>query len=200
MTDYAILISGWSGPGIEWRLSPIRAQLRADGFETRHFGRVGLGWGDIWHIGDDLCQFVCSLKPQHDDSVFLIGHSMGGLVARAANRFSVGLIDGIVTIGTPHYGVEGAEKQIFSASARQMCAGSRFLEDLNHWEPQKHIMSIYGAADFLVDPEKAVWRGSDKIYESGRGHLGMLYDAQVARRVVQYCNAVRSGIMLPLGS
>ncbi len=191
MTDYAILVSGWSGPGIEWRFSPIRAKLRAAGFITHHFARKDLGWGDISHIGSALVEEIDSIAPETEDSVYLVGHSMGGLVCRVANRFTWPVVKGIVTICTPHYGVKGAERAILSRSARQMCPESRFLEELNDWEPQKNIMSVFGAKDFLVKPSSAVWKKSNRVLKATGGHVTSVYDANVATQIVSYLNGIR---------
>jgi hypothetical protein len=170
--------------------------LRENGFETHHFSRKDLGFGTIWRTGDDLCDKICALEPNYDDRVFLVGHSMGGLVARAANRFALGLVDGIVTICTPHYGVSGAQRAFFSTSAREMCLDSDLLNNLNNWEPQKNIMSVYGERDRVVSKKSAVWKRSNRVLKSPGGHVTPLYDVQVARNVVSYFDSIRSESLL----
>jgi len=74
----------------------------------------------------------------------LVAHSEGGLVARAATepnsalngrRAFGGAVENLVTIATPHNGVEAAALGVFvglrAASMEQMVPGSQFLQNLN---------------------------------------------------------------------
>lgn len=181
--DAVILVSGWAGPGIEWRLSPIRGQLRDAGFKTHHFARQTLGFESIDINGSRLANFIEGLEA---DRVFLVGHSMGGLVSRVAQHHLETKPEAIVTLGTPHYGVRGADMAFFSTSAREMAAGSHFLTNLNEIEAQKNLLCVSGKSDRLVPKESALHKCSNRVFHAEGGHLTMLYNHKVAETIKKY--------------
>ena len=71
------------------------------------------------------------------DKVKLVAYSMGGLVARRyMDIFGTGKVDTLVTIGTPHHGINPGVRRICGLSGselecREMAKGSVFLKRLN---------------------------------------------------------------------
>ena len=98
----------------------------------------------------ELLQHLTDLWPRPVERISLVGHSMGGLVAVSACRAAdeadlswVGLVDAVVTLGTPHLGAP-LEKAVHTASwllrrtaltepySRPIGARSVGIKDLRH--------------------------------------------------------------------
>ena len=77
----------------------LKLRLEAAGFTVR--------WADYdWRRGIDVigAQLAARINAEPGKRHSLVGHSLGGLVARAAGATAGDLIDRIVTLGTPHGG------------------------------------------------------------------------------------------------
>ncbi len=92
------------------RFGPMDSQLnRALMARGRSlFSPVGIGAGSPVEQATLVCSQLLALK---DETFYLLGHSIGGLVARAlAHRPELkGRIKGVITFGTPHHGANVAE-------------------------------------------------------------------------------------------
>jgi triacylglycerol lipase len=113
------------------------------------------------------------------ERLILVGHSMGGLVARAyLQRYGEARVAGLVTLGTPHQGSALAHLG-YGQNARQMQPGSPWLEALA--KPGRETVVIYSPHDNFVMPctnlrlPAAVHRPL-----AGIGHLAMLFSPCVA--------------------
>lgn len=109
----AVLVHGLGESDVSWRHDPdYRALLGGLGW-TPVLVRYNTG-RHIWDNGTDLCrelERVVAQWPEPVTEVALIGHSMGGLVARAAVHEADGneygwlpLTSRLITLGTPHEG------------------------------------------------------------------------------------------------
>ena len=139
---------------------------------------------------------VATLQRQTGRPPLLVGHSMGGLAARAwlaaqpdpaaANA----RVLGVVTVGTPHHGTWLAGFAV-SANARQMRQGSGWLQALASREgaARRALFTCYfGHADNVVFPNStATLDGADNRHLPAAAHLQMLFEpavlAEVLRRV-----------------
>ncbi|BDC51550.1 hypothetical protein F183_A38660 [Bryobacterales bacterium F-183] len=142
----------------------MEALLAAAGREVRFFDNCRLGRIPIEELGGALGRYLASLRYEDGGEVAqvdLVGHSMGGIIARAylAGRQVDGTyappvphrVRKLVTIGTPHF---GADLQGFAAPDIQAVAisgGTRMLFDLATWNQ--------GVDD---------WRGVDVLAIAGR--------------------------------
>lgn len=118
-------------------------------------------------------------------SVCLVGHSMGGLVARCVDP---GLYDSFVTLGSPHNGVQRAFRGLYDLrtfpirSVQQMSPDSDFVKNLplRAEKPQLHIS---GEWDLIVPP------GSIKL-ETKKApratHLGLLTSSYVLEEIKKF--------------
>jgi hypothetical protein len=122
------------------------------------------------------------------EPVAVVAHSMGGLVARAAlRRAPPGLIGRIITIGAPHHGTLAACGFPWP-SAREMCPGSRWLEELNAGQ-EGHLpvpmTTLYSLDDNLIAPASSARLEGARTHElRGLGHLTLLRSTRVLDRVV----------------
>jgi predicted alpha/beta hydrolase family esterase len=134
----------------------------------------------------------------------LVGHSMGGLAARAwlasalanASGAADQRIAGAVTIGTPHQGTWTARLG-FTTNARQMRLASRWLVALAAREPagrHARFTCFYGHADNLVMPAgMATLAGADNRHLAGVAHVQMVFAPAVIDAVLALAGAADAG-------
>lgn len=131
------------------------------------------------------------------DSCVLIGHSMGGLIARqyvqelGGDRF----VDTVVTLGTPHRGTYSAYCGL-GRSAEQCRPGSDYIRRLERTARPggTHWISYYSDLDFMVTPAvsaKLTHRALDATNVRVRdlGHLSMLLSRSLLDDLVHRLNA-----------
>ncbi len=115
--------------------------------------------------------------------VALVGHSMGGLVARAYLRKCGGArVHLLITIGTPHEGSRHAW-MMAGLSVAQMRPGSPYLAGLN--QPAERaagvpVVSLWSWHDSMVTPQTSSrldW--ADNIVVAGVAHNALLNDRGV---------------------
>ena len=127
--------------------------------------------------------------------VILVGHNMGGLVARAyVERCGGGeRVAKIITVGTPHHGTRLAHL-LPGANTAQMRPHSPWLQDLNRDENRRssieHV-SIYSVHDNVVVPQSSAELGMAKnIPLAGKGHYSLVLSRRVGRLI---CREVKAG-------
>jgi len=115
------------------------------------------------------------------DEIALLGHSMGGLVARAyLQSHGEVRVARLVTLGTPHQGSELARIG-FGANARQMRPHSAWLQALGRPQPALAALAIYSPQDnFVMPPSLLELAGAENRTIDGLGHLAMLYSPRLA--------------------
>jgi pimeloyl-ACP methyl ester carboxylesterase len=118
----AVFVHGLCGTDDAWRLWPPGAERRQPTYGARLHEELGytpvyVRYNTGLHVSDNgrrlatVLDQVCSGWPTEIEQVALIGHSMGGLVARSAchygehgeNRWT-GKVRHVVCLGTPHLG------------------------------------------------------------------------------------------------
>lgn len=133
------------------------------------------------------------------DKVMIVAHSMGGLAVRAymaqTAQTAVSRIAKLVTLGSPHHGSQVARLGI-GMNAGQMCEQSEWLQTLESREAADAIgglrkrpatLSIYTLNDDLVyPPESSVLEWAENVPVSAVGHIGLVFSAPVARRVIAH--------------
>jgi triacylglycerol esterase/lipase EstA (alpha/beta hydrolase family) len=166
----------------------------------RHLARHAVGavysinygppYGDIEHFAEQLgakIESVCAATGAA--RVFLVCHSMGGLVARAYLRQRGPMrIVRIITIGTPHHGSVFARALIGRCLA-QMRPGNAWLAELNRDEtkpPPVPITSIWSRHDSLVAPQASGELAcAANVPLVGVGHNALLNDPRVVELVIR---------------
>ncbi len=146
--------------------------------------------GSIDGFAQQLAQFIAQVRATTGaERVVLVGHSMGGIVARACLTLP-GLprqVEKLVTLGSPHHGSRHAFLGI-GADSRELEHDSDWLCRLNA-NPDSTavpIVSIYSRHDNFVAPQdSAILPGATHIALDGVGHLSLLFDREVARRLCE---------------
>jgi pimeloyl-ACP methyl ester carboxylesterase len=133
--------------------------------------------------------------------VVIVGHSMGGLVARDYLRMHGGAkVARVVTIGTPHHGSRFACLAAGWCLA-QMRPGSAWLAALPDAPASPPIVSLWSPHDSMVTPQtSAVLEGATNVAFLGVGHNALLRDADVHARVVAEIRAARDALAATSGS
>ena len=121
--------------------------------------------------------------------VVIIGHSMGGLAARAYLRAQgPARVAKLITLGTPHHGTRTAPLGL-GMNARQMEPGSAWLESLARDESRAApvtVTSIYSGDDNVVVPaESSVLDQARNIRLSGIGHVSLAFSRIVQEIVLE---------------
>lgn len=163
----------------------LRDQLTAEGYELRTFGY------DFrrhpYDVGLDLAAEIRESGVTIGDAV-IIGHSMGGLVARAAwtdlgRTGDQGLVRRIITLGTPHWGSYGGiefwsaagsmssawvDAAVYWSGSPALVAGSaaaqhyidRVIASLLTWPSIYDLLPLLDAGDAFQDPHRAALFGA----------------------------------------
>ncbi|MFJ9540405.1 esterase/lipase family protein [Streptomyces sp. NPDC101225] len=147
------------------------------------------------HI-EEICERTGSRQ------VDIVGHSLGGLIA----RYYVQRLGGdirvrtLVTLGTPHSGTRVVPLANAHPIVRQMRPGSQLLEELTRPAPgcRTHFVSFWSDLDHLMDPlETACIDHPDLMVQnvrvSGIGHLALPVHPAVATGICQALDAERTG-------
>ena len=171
----------------------FRRRLLRQGIAPVYTLNYGPPFADIERFANQLGQRidqVCSATGAA--GVVLVGHSMGGLVARAyLRRFGAERVFRVVTIGTPHHGSILA----WSFPGRclaQMHPGNAWLAELNRDEAARApvpITAIWSRHDSMVIPQaSAALACGENVAVVGVGHNAMLSDALLAAQVARLCS------------
>lgn len=113
------------------------------------------------------------------DQVLLVGHSMGGMIARNFMQLGGGAdkVAGCILLGTPNRGSKLAPFSVTDLG-RLLLPGSEFLQLLAEapLPAGVRLTAIYSRHDNMVIPfESAQMPGAENIELSGMGHMGLLY-------------------------
>jgi pimeloyl-ACP methyl ester carboxylesterase len=165
---------------------------------ARRLAAAGLGpvYGfEYWTLGrvarasHQLADFVAEVRAQTGAAqVDVIGHSMGGVVARYYVAFGGGdgVVAHLVTLGSPHLGSDLSALGLGHAR-RELVAGSHLLERLAVAPPPAHtrVTSIWSRADELVPGARQTpLAGAETILVDDIGHVGLLASGRVAHAII----------------
>ena len=202
--ETVLLLNGFFQTRTVWEVMEDR--LRNHGFGVLSFDLGGVLWRyQVRSITDqasmiaDKIENIC--RKYDIERMHIVGHSMGGLLARQYIQHRGGdrRVKSLITLGTPHHGTPTAVVGLgvtglglISESATQMIPGSSFIKRLRRtpWPAHIPLTSIYSHHD-LVCPS---WcselrpragesnmknRPVDKI-----GHTELTHDAEVYRLII----------------
>lgn len=188
-----VIVGGFSSPDVEWKLSPIHKMSgtnspQGNGPDIFIFKKCSLGLQSIEHIGKELLTYVRKVREKGYSNIFVMGHSMGGLVCRVAEIWSQREITGIITVATPHAGSSLAPLAQLFASGRQMIPGSSFLRKLDENPAQCPVLSIICQYDELVPRWSAEYPFGGDIKVHNLTHIGPIFSKNVAADVLDWIN------------
>ncbi|MFK3738790.1 esterase/lipase family protein [Massilia sp. TN1-12] len=167
---------------------------------------------DLEPVGGDIDAYVPSVDRRVREllaatgaaRVAIVGHSMGGLVARAYVRaHGSGKVARIITLGTPHHGTALANLgpginalQMRRGTGDEEAQGSDWLRALAASESpatRALITSIYTHHDNIVAPQtSSVLPGARNIAFGGIGHVALGSNPRVLGEVMRELAALRA--------
>jgi triacylglycerol esterase/lipase EstA (alpha/beta hydrolase family) len=168
--------------------------LRAD-LVARNLGPVyALSYGpplaSIDEFADQVAAKIDAIRDVTGAArVAIVGHSMGGLVARAyLRRHGAQKVFLVMTLGTPHHG--SVHAWLFPGLAiAQLRPGNAWLADLNRAEGAPagvRLVSLWSWHDSMVAPQTSSrLAGAENIELSGIGHNALLGDRRVFALVAE---------------
>jgi triacylglycerol lipase len=166
----------------------LQHRLRAVGYQ--HSISINTPpWRDLETLTESLAKMVDELRFKLKvDKVILVGHSMGGMIARnyVQNRGGAAHVHGIITLGAPHHGSKLAPFAL-SPMGKTLLPGSVFLRQFNGitWPPQTQAISIYTRYDNIVLPaESGKMNGAQSVELDGMGHTALLFHPRSLQAVI----------------
>lgn len=171
----------------------MRRQLKKQGYVT-----VSLNlspWHNVEALAEILDKKIDRLRHRFGiQQVVLVGHSMGGMIARNYVQLRGGdtKVASVVQLGSPNNGSKLAPFAI-SPLGLLLLPGSDFLQRLAEAPmPQDcEITSIYSRRDNMVLPfEYSHLPDGRNIEIDGLGHTSLLFSRRVLQLVLQQCQGV----------
>lgn len=107
------ILTGNTGPSYQWTMTPFvkNYNLLINALEINDKERNDdfYVWNYDWRkplkkIVDDFDKYIDTLSLENNQKVYLVGHSLGGLVARIWTQDNAEKVEKVITLGSPHYG------------------------------------------------------------------------------------------------
>lgn len=179
-----LLVHGYGcSRGVWWLL---RRRLEAAGHTVASVSLAPpyISLGRLEPLLNQRIEEVCAATGS--SQVTLICHSMGGLIARCyLARHGNARLARLITLATPHLGSE-LSRIGFGQNSREMTTGSLWLQDMAAEELNVPAVSLRNAYDNYVMPQdNQRLPGARDIELPPVGHLAMLYDARIARLLIE---------------
>jgi len=177
-------------------LRPLKRSLHQAGFFSVHTLSLP-SWHNAEYLTEQVAKKVDELRHATGlPKVHLIGHSMGGILARNFIQIRGGekKVAGCILIGVPNQGSRLAPFAL-SPLGRLLIPGSAFLERLAQapLPPQIPVLSIYSRHDNFIQPAaNAHLDGAANIELSGLGHTSLLYSSEVHNEVISFLRRLPS--------
>lgn len=173
-----LLIHGYGcSRGVWWWL---RRRLEANGWTVATVSLEPV-YTSIDHYVEPLARRIDTVLAETGArQLILVGHSMGGLVARAYfRRYGQQAVAKLVTLGTPHSGSKLARLGM-GENGRQMVPGNSWLAALARETVMPETIAIFSTHDNYVMPQtNLVLAGASNWPLEGIGHLAMLFSPRV---------------------
>ena len=159
---------------------PLRRYLGARGVSA-YTHNLEPAYADIDIYADGLARCIEEIcAATGAGKLVILGHSMGGLAARACLRkHGARRVAKLITLGTPHHGTALARLGA-GENGRQMMPGNAWLERLNEAAPAVPTVSVFSYQDNIVSPQdSAALAGAKNVGISGMGHISMPFSRRI---------------------
>jgi len=187
-TRPVLLVHGLGGTKSSWSLLAQALSARGLTVEAVTYTPIGTS---VEQLADRLVVEVHRMLSQTaTDKVHLVGHSLGGVViaqAIAGGRLN-GLVDTVVTLGSPFGGTPWANLLPFGAIVRALREDSPVLRRLACAPVPDGVrwLAVTAALDMIVPGLRSVpaHTQAETVTVGGVGHNGMLLSREVVGRIV----------------
>lgn len=193
-----LLIHGYFCNRALWR--PMAARLAAAGHAVDAID-LEPPFASIDDYAPRIAAAVDALRARTGAShVALVGHSMGGLAARAYLRaYGDDAVACVVTLGTPHRGTVHARFGR-GRNVRQMRRDSEWLRALAAVEPPERLARftvVLSWQDNIVAPQTIqTLPGARTVMLQGLGHISLAYDRRVSGLVLETLHAAERDLRI----
>jgi triacylglycerol esterase/lipase EstA (alpha/beta hydrolase family) len=171
-------------------MEDLRCELSAHGIRPLYTMNYGPPLASIERFVDQLAEKIDAILAATGASrVALVGHSMGGLVARAyLRRHGSDKVSTVIMLGTPNHG--SVHAWMFpGTSLMQLRPDNGWLAELNRAEsapPGVRIVSLWSWHDSMVAPQTSSrLDGAVNIALHGIGHNALVSSRRVAALVAE---------------
>jgi pimeloyl-ACP methyl ester carboxylesterase len=177
-------------------LAPMARMLRAAGYRT-YRSQIHVNSGCTREAADRLERRIESIVLRRGRKVSIVGHSLGGMLARGLAARRPDLVAGIVSMGSPImapgavHGVLAWDAEMLTRLARAgfgglvsddcvggECARTSFEEMQAPLDPDVAFTAIYSRRDGIVDWRACIDPAAEAV-EVPTSHLGMAFDPVV---------------------
>jgi triacylglycerol lipase len=183
-----LLVHGFGGTRSSWAVIAQALRNRGITVDTITYSPLG---SSVDQLADELVAAVeRTLSQTGADKVHLVGHSLGGVVIgqAIAGGGLVGLIDTVITLGSPFGGSPWAALLPFGDLLRALRPGSPLLCRLADAPIPDGVrwLAVAASQDIIVPGPRSVpgHVGVETITVNGVGHLGLLINWQVVDHIV----------------
>lgn len=196
-----ILVPGAFGQDwVYWNV--MQYLLERDGYHVYSLTFPRFTFADLRASAALLAEKVEAVTMSEDaPAVNLVGHSMGGLIARHFMdvQGGAGRVNHLVCLGTPHHGTYTALGAPILAAARQVTPGSSFLAEVAraHAASPVPITNIYSRFDTVVLPPRHAHLEGPLVRNhivGVAGHWGVLVSPRVYRWLKRGIDHRRDGL------
>jgi triacylglycerol esterase/lipase EstA (alpha/beta hydrolase family) len=191
-----ILVHGLYHNPSAWTL--YRRWLTAAGFSNIYLFGYSSWNQDFFDLVKRLEELIVRVKERLPDRPpILIGHSLGGLLARACVQ-STGEsfhLSGVITLGTPHQGSKLAALGV-GKLAKSLIYRGPLIKELDQGAPRTNTpcVALYSPVDNMVLPNHSLqiamagWIHQETAPVS---HVAMLFHKRTAELTIEYLNSMR---------
>jgi pimeloyl-ACP methyl ester carboxylesterase len=177
-------------------LKGMAAMLRGAGYRT-YRSHIHVNVGCTREAADRLERRIESIAIRRDRKVTLVGHSLGGMLARGLAARRPDLIHGIVSMGSPMlapgavHGILAWDAEMLTRLARAgfhglmsddcvagACARTSFEESQQPLDPAVGFTAVYSRRDGIVDWKACIDPLAEAV-EVPTSHVGMAFDPLV---------------------
>lgn len=189
-----LLVHGYLANKSNWYL--VERDLRAAGFSEVHAMNYSFRGADI-----DVLAKACVLRAHEvmastgAERIHLVGHSLGGMIIRrAVQTFGLDEAASVVTVSSPHGGVDLARLSGIIGGSNpigiQLRPGSPYLRSM--WSesrsmPETKFIAYYSNLDLLVTGRRAMMLepqlSAANLLIKDQGHLSIVLSRRLSRSV-----------------
>jgi len=177
-----LLIHGYMMRG--WTLMYLKKRLQKDGWDNVYTWSYIPPFKNIAYYAEQLKNKANDIMNETSQTkIILIGHSMGGLLARyyISHLEGKSFVEKLVTIGTPHKGTQ-LWSFTYSPCGIEMRPESDFLTKLKAVPSTIKTLSIYSSFDEIVLPyQNSRLKGKNILNKEfdHLGHMRLIFSPQV---------------------
>lgn len=196
--DPVLLVPGFLAG--DWTLTSLADRLRREGFRT-YRSTIRANVGCTINAAALVEARLESIVERRGQRVQIVGHSLGGMIARGLVVRRPDLVSGIVTMGSPMQ-APAAHHALLTSGVRLLlrlnaagipvmstdcvagrCAHLSFAESRERLRPGVAMTNIYSRRDGIVDWRACLDRQGTAV-EVTASHIGMAVDPRVGDQVV----------------